>query len=337
MSETRVREMLEQVLTSPEFASVGKLVSQRLGRPLEPFDIWYRGFRPRGPLTTAQLDEKVRALYPDGASYRKDMTNLLVRLDFKPDRAAFLQSLIDVEAARGSGHAMGGLMRGEKARLRTRIEPGGMTYKGFNIALHEMGHNIEETFSMNCVDHTLLQGVPNNSFTEGFAMFLQTRDLPLLGVAQTSPADRAGEVLDEFWATAEICGVGLVDAAVWHWLYEHPDATPAQLKNAVTKIACDIWNQFYAPVFGRRDTPLLAIYSHMLNNILYLPDYPVGHMIAFQVEEQVRKNGHLGDEFERMASYGNVTPDMWMNHATGEPVGPQAMLRATKAALATVE
>ena len=72
-------------------------------------------------------------------------------------------------------------------------------------------------------------------------------------------------------------------------------------------------------------------------NPIPLPDYPVGHMIAFQVEEQVRKTGHLGDEFERMASYGNVTPDMWMKHATGEPVGPEAMLRATKQALPVFE
>jgi len=34
---------------------------------------------------------------------------------------------------------------------------------------------------------------------------------------------------------------------------------------------------------------LLAIYSHMISDQLYLPDYPIGHLIGFQVEEQIRK------------------------------------------------
>ena len=48
---------------------------------------------------------------------------------------------------------MGAEMRGEKAHLRTRVEKSGMNYKGFNIAAHEMGHNVEQTFSLNDVDH----------------------------------------------------------------------------------------------------------------------------------------------------------------------------------------
>jgi hypothetical protein len=68
---------------------------------------------------------------------------------------------------------------------------------------------------------------------------------------------------------------------------------------------------------------------------MYLPDYPLGHLIAFQIEEQVKKTGKLGEEFERMAKYGGVIPDLWMEHATGKPVGPEPLLRATKEALAT--
>jgi hypothetical protein len=39
--EQRVRQMFEQVLSSPLRVEVGKLIESRLGRPLEPFDIWY--------------------------------------------------------------------------------------------------------------------------------------------------------------------------------------------------------------------------------------------------------------------------------------------------------
>jgi hypothetical protein len=57
-------------------------------------------------------------------------------------------------------------------------------------------------------------------------------------------------------------------------------------------------------------------------------------MIAFQIEEQMKKAGSIGPEFERMAKMGRITPDLWMERATGKPVGPEALLEATKQALA---
>lgn len=337
MSEARVQAMLERVLTAPQFAQAARLIRQRLGRPLEPFDIWYNGFRPRERYPEAQLDEICRRKYPTAAAYRADLPNILVRLGFSPERARYLAANIDVEPARGTGHAMPGAMRGQKARLRTHVEKDGLNYKGYNIALHEMGHTLEETFSLNRVDHTLLAGVPNNAFTEALAMVVQGRDLELLGLAEPDARSRALQTLDEFWNTAEISGVALVDMAVWHWLYEHPGATPAELKAATLRLARDAWNRYYAPVFGPRDVPLLAVYSHLIRDVLYLPDYPLGHLIAFQVEEQMRQAKDFGAEFERMASFGNVAPDLWMNHATGSPVGSAALLAATQRALAEWE
>jgi len=74
----------------------------------------------------------------------------------------------------------------------------------------------------------------------------------------------------------------------------------------------------------------------MIDSFLYLPDYPIGHMIAFQVEGQMRKTGKIGPEFERMAKMGRVTPDLWMENATGKPVGPDALLTATQEAVQKV-
>ena len=116
--------------------------------------------------------------------------------------------------------------------------------------------------------------------------------------------------------------------AVWHWMYDHPEATPAELKAATLDAAREVWNRYYAPVFHRRDVTLLAVYSHLICEVLYLPDYPVGHMIGFQIEEQMKKAGNFGAEFERMAKFGNLAPDLWMKNATGAPVGPEALLRA---------
>jgi hypothetical protein len=335
--ETRVKSMLEQVLTSPLVPQVAKLIEARLGRPLEPFDIWYNGFRPGSQYTEQQLDEMVAKKYPTAEAYQKDIPNLLMKLGFSPERAQYVAANIVVDPARGSGHAMGAEMRAEKAHLRTRVEKSGMNYKAFNIAVHEMGHNVEQTFSLNVVDHTLLKGVPNTAFTEALAFVFQGHDLELLGLPAPDAKSQAEKTLNDFWATYEISGVALVDMAVWHWMYDHPQATPRQLNDATVQISKDIWNRYCAPVFHKKDVVLLGIYSHMIDAFLYLPDYPIGHMIAHQIEEQMKKAGSIGPEFERMAKMGDVTPDLWMEQATGRPVGPEALLEATQKALTTVQ
>ena len=331
--EERLKAMLEQVLTSPLVPQVAKLIESRLGRPLEPFDVWYAGFRPGSKYSEAELDAAVAKKYPTPEAYQKDIPNLLVQLGFAPERARYVADHIIVDPARGSGHAMGAEMRSEKSHLRTRVEKTGMNYKGFNIAVHEMGHNVEQTFSLNDVDYTLLQGVPNTAFTEALAFVFQAQDLSLLGLASPDPKNDALKTLNDFWGTYEIAGVALVDMAVWHWMYDHPEATPTQLRDAAIKIAKDVWNQYYAPVFGKKDVVLLAIYSHMIDSFLYLPDYPIGHLIAFQIEEQIKKSGSIGPELERMAKMGRVTPDLWMENATGKPVSADALLSATAEAL----
>jgi hypothetical protein len=331
--EARVKAMLEAVVSSPLVSQVATLISQRLQRPLEPFDIWYNGFRPRGAYTEADLDAMVAKRYPTAAAYKQDMPQLLVKLGFTKEKAEYLAGNILVEPARGSGHAAGATMRSEKARLRTRVEKTGMNYKGFNIAVHEMGHNVEQTFSLNNVDYTLLQGVPNTAFTEALAFVFQGHDLELLGLAKPDAQSEALKTLNDFWGTYEIAGVALVDMAVWHWMYDHPQATASELKVATVQIAKDVWNKYYAPVFHQKDVVLLGIYSHMISSMMYLPDYPIGHLIAFQIEAQMEKAGNIGREFERMAVVGRVVPDLWMQQATGAPVSPDALLQATNKAL----
>jgi oligoendopeptidase F len=136
--------------------------------------------------------------------------------------------------------------------------------------------------------------------------------------------------------TSEIAAVALVDMGVWHWMYEHPEATPAELREATLAIARDVWNRYYAPVIGVRDVTLLAIYSHMIHSYLYLPDYPIGHLIAFQVEAKMRAAGSVGQELERVARIGQVTPDLWMSQAAGSSVTAEPLLEATARALTEV-
>jgi hypothetical protein len=331
--EQRVKAMLEQVLSSPMVPRVAALIQKRLGRPLEPFDIWYNGFRAKSKYSEAELDKIVSAKYPTPEAYQKDIPNMLVELGFPKHRADYIAANIIVDPARGSGHAMGANMRSAKAHLRTRVEKTGMNYKGFNIAVHEMGHNVEQTLSLNDIDHYLINGVPNTAFTEALAFVFQAQDLALLGLAEPDPQSEALKTLNDFWGTYEIAGVALVDMAAWHWMYEHPNAKPDELKQAVLQISKDVWNKYYAPVFGKKDVVLLGVYSHMIDSFLYLPDYPIGHLIAHQIEEQIKKTGTIGPEFERMAKFGSLAPDLWMKNATGRPVGPEAMLEATERSL----
>lgn len=337
LSEERVRQMLETILTSPEVPRVANLIKQRLNRPLEPFDIWYNGFRPNAEYNEAELDAIVRAKYPSAARFEQEIPRILRRLGFSRDRIPMLASHIAVDASRGSGHAMGASMRDAKARLRTRIDAGGMNYKGYNIALHELGHNVEQVLSLNGVDHTLLQSVPNNAFTEAFAFVFQSRDLELLDLHPKAGNQDHLKTLSDFWGTYEISGVALVDMEMWRWMYAHPDASPGELKAAVLDISRRIWNQYYAGVFQQRDVVLLGIYSHMIDNFMYLPDYPIGHLIAQQIEQQMRKAGSVGKEFERMATVGRVSPDLWMEKATGRPVSAKPMLEGVKQALDQME
>lgn len=331
--EERVKEMFDKLLTSPVFVQIANLIKNRLGRNLEPFDIWYNGFRSQSNYTEEMLNKIVAKKYPDPAAFEKDIPRMLSKLGFSPERIDEISRLITVDPARGSGHAWGGQMRGAKAHLRTRIGSNGMDYKGYNIAVHELGHNVEQVISMNNIDYTLLQGVPNTAFTEAMAFVFQARDLDLLGLSKSGTENESMKILHDFWASCEIASVALVDIAVWHWMYDHPQASADQLRDATISIAKEIWNRYYAPVFNLKDATILGIYSHMISYPLYLADYPLGHLIAYQIEEQIRKVGNVGTEFDRMVRIGNVAPDLWMLQATGSKVGPKAIIGATEKVL----
>jgi hypothetical protein len=336
--EERVRELFETLLGSPLAEPVAAKVAARLGRPLEPFDVWYPGFKPGGRYDEAELDAVTRKRYPTADAYAADIPRLLLDLGFSRERAAFVAEHIVVEPSRGAGHAMGAQRRDDEAHLRTRVGELGMDYKGYNIAVHEMGHNVEQVFSMTTIDHTLLEGVPNTAFTEALAFVFQDRDLELLGLAGRDEFTAHMAALDSFWNAREIAGVALVDMGAWRWLYDHPEATPAELREAVVGIAREVWDRHFAPLLGGAgDTVLLAIYSHMVDAGLYTPDYPLGHLIAFQVERHFATTDRpLGEEFERMTRLGRLTPDAWMRQAVGAPLSVEPLLEATEEALAAV-
>ena len=331
-----VENLFKSLLSSQQVKEVAAYIKSRLGRDLQPFDIWYNGFKAKGEISEDELTKITSAKYPTPLAVEKDLPNILIKLGWKPEKARQIASLVQVDASLGAGHAWGAVLRGQKARLRTRIGENGMDYKGYNIAVHEFGHNTEQTITLNDVDYWMLNGVPNNAFTEAVAFMFQKRDLELLGVKNANPDAEAFLALDNFWASYEIMGVALVDIAVWEWMYANPNATPAQLKDAVITEAKKVWNEYYAGILGGKDEPILGIYSHMIDYPLYLSYYPIGHLIDFQVEKQM-KGKNMADEMQRMYTQGRIVPQIWMKNGVGQAISVEPTLKAVDEALKVVK
>lgn len=331
-----VENLFKSLLSSQQVKEVAAYIKSRLGRDLQPFDIWYNGFKAKGEISEDELTKITSAKYPTPLAVEKDLPNILIKLGWKSEKARQIASLVQVDASLGAGHAWGAVLRGQKARLRTRIGENGMDYKGYNIAVHEFGHNTEQTITLNDVDYWMLNGVPNNAFTEAVAFMFQKRDLELLGIKNANPDAEAFLALDNFWASYEIMGVALVDIAVWEWMYANPNATPAQLKDAVITEAKKVWNEYYAGILGGKDEPILGIYSHMIDYPLYLSYYPIGHLIDFQVEQQM-KGKNMADEMQRMYTQGRIVPQIWMKNGVGQAISVEPTLKAVDEALKVVK
>jgi len=335
ITDVELDSLFRALVGSEQVKQVAAIIKERLGRELRPYDIWFDGFKARALLNEDELTEQTCQLYPNAEAFAADMPRLLEKMGFAPMKSKEIASHIAVEPARGSGHAWPCLGRKEDARLRTRIASTGMDYKGYNIAVHEFGHCVEQVLDMYFIDHYMLSGVPNTAYTEASAFLWQHRDLQLLPKANDVQSDNEqstkDEVLDQFWSMYEIMGVSLVDMGMWQWIYAHPKATPKELCEATMAIAKDIWNRYYEPVLGEHDCILLAVYSHMVNAPMYLPNYPLGHIVQYQLEEhlaQYKTQAEFADEYERIYRLGRLTPKEWMIEAVGEAPSIDPILRA---------
>ena len=328
VSAEEIEKLFVDLISSPQVKMVASVIRERLGRELRPFDIWYDGFKSRASISEESLSAITRKRYPSPEAFEKGMPQMLQQLGFDKDRAEYIADKITVEGARGSGHAWGTMGRGYNSFLRTRIGADGMDYKGYNIAVHEFGHNVEQTLDTYDIDYYALAGVPNTAFTETLAFIFQKRDLKLLGF--DSQVDD-NTTLDIFWGMYEIMGVSLVDMYTWRWLYEHPKATAAELRDNCLRIAREVWNTYYEPVLGCPDSPILAVYSHMVNSPMYLPNYPYGHIVEYQIEEFLSRlpdPDDIASEIDRIWCLGRLTPNAWMNEAVGSDVSTEPILSA---------
>ncbi|MCK5687517.1 hypothetical protein KAJ27_25510, partial [bacterium] len=325
MSEKGVIKLFEKLMLSPQVGKVTKLISKRLNRPLHPVDIWYDGFKTRSKISEKKLDDIVSKKYPNVEAFQADLPNILSIIGLDDVQSEFVSSRVVVDPSRGAGHAWGAQMKSEKSHLRTRFDANGMNYKGFNIAIHELGHNTEQVFSLQKVEPYFIHGIPSTAFTEAFAFVFQSRDMKVLGLESGDADQEYLRVLDLFWNTFEMMGVAVMDIRVWNWLYKNPEASASELKDQVLKAAKDVWNEFYSEHFQIKDQAILAIYSHMIVVPLYLADYPIGRIISYQIEKYL-EGKKLGDEMERMCTVGSISPQSWMKKAVGSKISVDPLL-----------
>ncbi|MSR70360.1 MAG: hypothetical protein EXS17_08460 [Phycisphaerales bacterium] len=332
MSESSVEALLVALLDHPVREELAAFLRKRLGRDLEPFDIYFDDIAESRP--ASELNAAVHAMFPDEKAFERALPQVLRGLGFSAADADFLGSRIRVEIAKGSGHAMRPYLTEYSAWLRTGRLKDELGWDGFDTAMHELGHNLEQLCSTFFAPRPSLRGVPNTACTEAFAFLYQSLGKRVLGIEPDGGSQRAFAIdtVQTMLAAAQIAGPSLLELYVWRWLYANPAASAAALRTEVLAIADRIWGRFYARDFGNDPSRLLAAYQHMIAHPLYLADYTLGHVMSHQIRSFMRDKD-IAAETKRITSIGQVTPELWMQRAVGSGVSIDSLARDTREAL----
>lgn len=329
--EEEVEALLVALLEAPERAALSALLRRRLGRPLEAFDIYFEDLAP--DLPQADLNERLRERFPDLAAFDRGLPELLRQLGYEAAEADFLGTRIKVEFAKGAGHAMPPSLAEYPAWLRTNSLETEIGWDGFDTAMHELGHNLEQLYSFHRAPRPALRGVPNNACTEAFAFLYQNLGRQVLGLVDGADRERQQDLaaVQTALAACQIAGPALLELKVWRWLYRHPDADAIALRAEVLRLAEELWERHFAAHYGADPYHILAAYQHMVAYPLYLPDYALGHIISYQIAAHLRGRD-LAAETRRICSIGRLTPALWMQRAVGAPISVAPLMRDAAAA-----
>lgn len=332
MSEHEVEQLLTDLLDHPARIELAGFLRARLGRDLEPFDIYFDDVAEAR--SASELDAAVTARFPDEKAFEHALPQVLRGLGFSAGDADFLGSRIRVEIARGSGHAMRPRLPEYGAWLRTSRLKDRLGWDGFDTAMHELGHNLEQLCSTFFVPRPALRNVPNTACTEAFAFLYQSLGKRVLGMDDGSAADRAYAIdsIQTMLSACQIAGPSLLELHAWRWLYANPHADAAALRTEVLAIASRLWKRFYQRDFGADQNHLLAAYQHMIAHPLYLADYTIGHVMSHQIRSFMRGKD-IAAETRRITSIGRFTPDLWMKRAVGSGVSPLPLAEASGQAI----
>jgi len=320
--EDRVEQLLLDLLESPTRDLLMELVAKRIDRPLEAHDIYFDQITPSLPIEA--LDARVRDRFGDHRGLQLALPDLLRGLGYPGGAADFLGTRIQVEIARGAGHAMRPYLPEYNAWLRTNSLDHELGWDGFDTAMHELGHNLEQLISTHFVPRPALRGVPNTACTEAFAFLYQALAPQVLGLGETGEDAANCTVAQTMLEACQIAGPALLELHVWRWLYANPDADADALRGQVLSTAETLWEQHYRRYLGRDQYATLAAYQHMIGYPLYLADYALGHIISHQIRSHVQGRD-LAAETHRICSIGRITPDGWMQRAVGTGIDATAL------------
>ena len=321
--EDDVVRQLELLLEAPARAGLAELMKRRLGRSLEPQDIYFDELAP--PTAAADLDAAVRDRFGDHRGFELALPQVLEQLGYSHGDANFLGSRIRVEIARGAGHAMRPYLPEYTAWLRTNSLEHELGWDGFDTAMHELGHNIEQLCSTNFVPRPALRGVPNTACTEAFAFLYQGLAKSVLKLPIDDP-DGAKDMAcaERLMEACQIAGPALLEIHVWRWIYDNPNAGPEAIGNTVLRVAQELWSTYFEAHFGPDPYAILGAYQHMVGYPLYLADYALGHMISHQIIRHM-DGRDLATETRRICSIGLLTPNAWMQRAVGSNIDAQVL------------
>ncbi len=334
ISTETVEALLVQLLEAPVRGDLATGAEERLGRPLEAHDIYFHDLSGRP--SSAALDEFVAERFPTVESMQTQLPDILRAIGFQDDKADFLGARVRVELARGAGHAVPPGLPEYGAWLRTNGKPGALDWDGFEIGMHELGHNIEQLCSVHFVPRPMLRRVPNSACSEAFAFLYQSQARRLAGIIDEGGAEAAAReaTLRTMLDACQIAGPALVELRAWRWMYAQRETpTPEALRDAVLEFAAEVWQAYYAEYFGPDPYSLLAAYQHMVGYPLYLSNYVLGHVMAEQVRSHVVTRD-LASETVRICGIGNLTPDAWLKRAVGDGLRVDALIEGAVAALA---
>lgn len=329
-----VETLIRNFLSDPVIPSVGRLIAKRLGRSLQPFDIWYSGFQSQSSFPANMLDSLTRKKYPNPRALQSDIPSILVRMGFPSSEANYIGSHTLVRPIVSGGYSDQPPMRGDTALLTTVFDSRGLDYKAFRIAMHELGHVVCGIYTTHEIDHYMLADVPTSGITEGIAEMLAYKNTEGLGLKQANIEEQKYLLaLATVWYMVDLGGQALNEIETWKWMYAHPEASPETLRDAVLNISSEIWNAYYSPVFnGIKDQHILSIYNHFITGSLYLYNYFIGDAVMFQLYDQYMP-ANLAEGLKKACREGQTMPDLWMKHAVGRGISLEPLLKSAKEAV----
>jgi hypothetical protein len=153
MAEGDVERVLIEMLTSPQALQVGQWIEEKLGRKLQPYDLFYDGFTAGAQRSMAAIDQRLAKKYPDVGAFAKDMPKILQQIGFPQKVAEAVTRTIVIQQTDSIPHGGWREMKDDKSYVRIGVPPGGMDYKTFQLALHEYGHDMQLAISLDMIDH----------------------------------------------------------------------------------------------------------------------------------------------------------------------------------------